>query len=406
MRFSLFDANGKEIEHERYLLSLKDMNQSENLLELIEAGASSFKIEGRLKDVAYVKNVTAAYSEKLNGIIRRYPDKYCRASFGQCLYSFKPDLKRTFNRGYTSYFAHGRQSNIASFDTPKAIGEFVGTVKEIRHDSFNVAGVSSFTNGDGLCFLNADHQFEGLRANRVVGNRIYPYRMPKGLRPGMSLFRNNDQEFERILSKPSAQRKIPISMSLHATEYGFSLSATIYDQTCTVLVSQEHQVAQKSPRENIIRQLTKLGDTIYMCSEVDIPSDFNYFIPNSVLSEMRRQLVDQLRQLNLAQKPEALPIRGRNESSPPVYPYPYLYNISNRLSQRFYNAEELTAFELKGGDGPVMQCRHCIRYSLGYCVRRGGKQPEWKDPLYLQLGDGRRFQLEFDCKNCQMNVYA
>jgi putative protease len=143
-----------------------------------------------------------------------------------------------------------------------------------------------------------------------------------------------------------------------------------------------------------------------MCSEVDIPSDFNYFIPNSVLSEMRRQLVDQFCQLNLAQKPEPLPIRGRNESSPPAYPYPYLYNISNRLSQRFYNAEELTAFELKGGDGPVMQCRHCIRYSLGYCVRRGGKQPEWKEPLYLQLGDGRRFQLEFDCKNCQMNVYA
>ena len=153
MKFSLFDANGKEIEHERYLLSLKDMNQSENLLELIEAGASSFKIEGRLKDVPYVKNVTAAYSEKLNEIVRRYPDKYCRASFGQCVYSFKPDLRRTFNRGYTSYFAHGRQSDIASFDTPKAIGEFVGTVKEIRHDSFNVAGVSSFTNGDGLCFL-------------------------------------------------------------------------------------------------------------------------------------------------------------------------------------------------------------------------------------------------------------
>ena len=406
MKFSLFDANGKEIEHERHLLSLKDMNQSENLLELIEAGASSFKIEGRLKDVAYVKNVTAAYSEKLNEIIRRYPDKYCRASHGQCLYSFKPDLKRTFNRGYTSYFAHGRQSDIASFDTPKAIGEFVGTVKEIRHDSFNVAGVSSFTNGDGLCFLNADHQFEGFRANRVVGNRIYPHRMPKGLRPGMSLFRNNDQEFERILSKPSSQRKIPVSMSLHATEEGFSLSATIHDQTCEVVVLQEHQVAQKSPRENIIRQLTKLGDTIYTCSEVEIPSDFNFFIPNSVLSEMRRQLVDQLYQLNLTQKPVSLPPRDRNESSPPAYPYPYLYNISNRLSQRFYNAEELTAFELKGGDGPVMQCRHCIRYSLGYCIRRGGKHPEWREPLYLQLGDGRRFQLEFDCKNCQMNVYA
>ena len=174
MRFSLFDANGKEIEHERHLLSLKDMNQSDNLLELIEAGASSFKIEGRLKDVAYVKNVTAAYSEKLNEIIRRYPDKYCRASLGQCKYSFKPDLKRTFNRGYTSYFAHGRQSDIASFDTPKAIGEFVGTAKEIRHDSFNVAGVSSFTNGDGLCFFNDKKELVGFRINRAEGNRLYP----------------------------------------------------------------------------------------------------------------------------------------------------------------------------------------------------------------------------------------
>ena len=195
-------------------------------------------------------------------------------------------------------------------------------------------------------------------------------------------------------------------MSLRATEDGFSLYATIHHQTCSVKVLQEHQIAQKSPRENIIRQLTKLGDTIYTCSEVEIPSDFNYFIPNSVLSEMRRLLVEELCQLKLTQGSGSIPLRGRNESSPPVYTYPYLYNISNHLSQKFYNTKGLTAYELKGGDGPVMQCRHCIRYSLGYCVRRGGKQPEWKEPLFLQLGDGRRFHLEFDCKNCQMNVYA
>ena len=406
MRFSLIDAQGKEIEHERYLLSLKDMNQSGNLLELIEAGATSFKIEGRLKDVTYVKNVTAAYSERLNEIVRRYPDKYCRASLGQCTYSFQPDLKRTFNRGYTSYFAHGRQPDIASFDTPKAIGEFVGTVKEIRNDSFNVAGIASFANGDGLCFLNDDRQFEGFRANRVAGNRIYPYKMPKGIRPGMSLYRNNDQEFERILSKPSAQRKIPVSMSLQVVEEGFSLYATVCNQTCHVTIPQEHQIAKKSPRENIILQLTKLGETIYSCSEVEIPSDFNYFIPNSVLSEMRRQLVDQLGQLNLMENPVSSPSRTCNGLSPSHYAYPYLYNISNRLSQEFYKADDLTAYELKGGDGPLMQCRHCIRYALGYCVRRGGRHPEWKEPLYLQLGDGRRFRLEFDCKNCQMNVYA
>ncbi len=401
MRFSLVDADGKEIEHERYLLSLKDMNQSDNLQKLVEAGATSFKIEGRLKDVAYVKNVTAAYSERLNEIIRQHPDQYCRASQGRCEYTFKPDLNRTFNRGYTTYFLNGRQPDIASFDTPKAVGEFVGTVKEIRGNSFNVAGVTSFANGDGLCFLNADRKFEGLRANRVEGNRIYPFKMPSNLRPGMALYRNNDQEFERVLSKPSATRKIPVTIALRAVFDGFELSAN----GTTVQVAAEHQLAQKSPRENIIRQLSKLGDTIFECAGVDVPEDFNFFIPNSQLSEMRRQLVEAL----LKEKPApAVPdhqegeVRGVGQK----YAYPYLYNISNQKARDFYGAKALTAFELKGGDGPIMQCRHCIRYSLGYCVKHGGQRPTWREPLSLVLGDGRRFRLEFDCQHCQMNVYA
>ena len=401
MRFSLVDADGKEIEHERYLLSLKDMNQSDNLQKLVEAGATSFKIEGRLKDVAYVKNVTAAYSERLNEIIRQHPDQYCRASQGRCEYTFKPDLNRTFNRGYTTYFLNGRQPDIASFDTPKAVGEFVGTVKEIRGNSFNVAGVTSFANGDGLCFLNADRKFEGLRANRVEGNRIYPFKMPSNLRPGMALYRNNDQEFERVLSKPSATRKIPVTIALRAVSDGFELSAN----GTTVQVAAEHQLAQKSPRENIIRQLSKLGDTIFECAGVEVPEDFNFFIPNSQLSEMRRQLVEAL----LKEKPApAVPdhqegeVRGVGQK----YAYPYLYNISNQKARDFYGAKALTAFELKGGDGPIMQCRHCIRYSLGYCVKHGGQRPTWREPLSLVLGDGRRFRLEFDCQHCQMNVYA
>ena len=230
MPFSLVDADGKEVEHDRYLLSLKDMNQSDHLLELAEAGATSFKIEGRLKDISYVKNVTAAYSQQLNRIVSRYPDKYCRSSLGVCSYTFTPDLRKTFNRGYTTYFLQGRQPEIASFDTPKAVGEFVGTVKELRPDSFNVAGVSSFANGDGLCFYNG-HQLEGFRANRVVGNRIYPYRMPQGLKPGMRLYRNSDQEFERLLAKPSAERRIPIRISLQAIAEGFELTATILSQS-------------------------------------------------------------------------------------------------------------------------------------------------------------------------------
>ena len=394
MRFSLVDAEGTEVEHERYLLSLKDMNQSDNLDKLIEAGAVSFKIEGRLKDVAYVKNVTAAYSERLNAYIRKHPDEYCRASKGRCEYTFTPNLNRTFNRGYTTYFVNGRQPDIASFDTPKAVGEFVGRVKEIRNDSFNVAGTASFANGDGLCFLNSDRQFEGFRANRVAGNRIFPFKMPAGLRPGMALYRNNDQEFERILSKPSATRKIAISIALRAVDDGFELSAN----GVTVHFDAEHQLAQKSPRENIVRQLSKLGDTIYECAEIVVPDNFNFFIPNSQLSDMRRQLIDAMGQAKREVKQTRV---GKN---PGVKELSYQNNISNHQSAAFYGTNELSAYELKGGDGPIMQCRHCLRYSLGYCVKRGGKRPTWREPLSLVLGDGRRFRLEFDCQHCQMNV--
>ena len=394
MRFSLVDAEGAEVEHERYLLSLKDMNQSDNLEKLIEAGAVSFKIEGRLKDVAYVKNVTAAYSERLNAYIRKHPDEYCRASKGRCEYTFTPNLNRTFNRGYTTYFVNGRQPDIASFDTPKAVGEFVGRVKEIRNDSFNVAGTASFANGDGLCFLNSDRQFEGFRANRVAGNRIFPFKMPAGLRPGMALYRNNDQEFERILSKPSAMRKIAITVALRAVDDGFELSAN----GVTVHFDAEHQLAQKSPRENIVRQLSKLGDTIYECAEVVVPDDFNFFIPNSQLSDMRRQLIDAMGQAKREVK------QARVGKNPGVKELSYQNNISNHQSAAFYGTNELSAYELKGGDGPIMQCRHCLRYSLGYCVKRGGKRPTWREPLSLVLGDGRRFRLEFDCQHCQMNV--
>jgi len=410
MRFSLFDDNGQEIEHERYLLSLKDLNQSEHLLQLVEAGATSFKIEGRLKDATYVKNVTAAYNERLNDIVRRFPDRYRRASLGHCEYTFVPDLNRTFNRSYTTYFLNGRQHGISSFDTPKAVGEFVGTVKELRRDSFNVAGTAHFTNGDGLCFLSADgRQFEGFRANRVNGNRIFPLKMPEGLKPGTRLYRSNDQEFERLLSKPSARRKIPISLSLSATMDGFSLTASINGQDITLDIQSEHQNAAKPPHENIVRQLTRLGDSRYQCDDVDISADFSFFIPNSVLSDMRRRMVALLEQRMFSTKdrtPSEIKYTEDSKHEGNSYTYPYFYNISNALSRQFYGAKSMTAYELKGGNGPIMQCRYCIRYALGYCVKKGGKQPLWKEPLYLKLGDGRRFRLEFDCKNCQMNIYA
>ena len=217
LAFDLKDSDGKTIEHQRHLLSLKDMSQIDNLETLMRSGACAFKIEGRLKDINYVKNVVSAYSKRIDEIISKHPDEFRRASLGRVRYLFTPDLKKTFNRGYTNYFLKGRQADIFSPDTPKALGEFVGRVKEIRRDSFNVSSTANFANGDGLCFLSRDPvnqstRLEGFRVNRAVGNRLYPFKMPKGLKAGMSLYRNQDQAFDKELSGKTAERKIKIKM--------------------------------------------------------------------------------------------------------------------------------------------------------------------------------------------------
>lgn len=438
MAFDLKDSDGKIIEKQRYLLSLKDMCQIDNLEELIQSGACAFKIEGRLKDINYVKNVVSAYNKRLNEIVRKYPNQFKRASLGKVEYSFTPDLNKTFNRGYTNYFVQGRQPNIFSPNTPKALGEFVGKVKELRRDSFNVASTASFANGDGLCFINSETKaLEGFRVNRAVGNRLFPYKMPNGLQPGMGLYRNQDQAFEKELSGNSAKRLIAITMTFGLTENGYSLEIKLVDELETKLsakatINFEHQAAQKPQRENIIKQLSKLGNTIYNCENIEIVDEADqYFIPSSILAELRRDAIEQFASLDLAkaigkhnlstENNESDKVNSANFSyiNPKNYErYPYLYNIANKEACSFYVQQGMekpqAAFECtdvedlkkEQTEALVMQCRHCIRYSLGYCVVNGGKKPTWKEPLFLELGDRKRFRLEFDCRHCQMNIFA
>ena len=414
LKFDLVDAEGKVIEHDRHLLSLKDMCQIDNLERLAEAGAVSFKIEGRLKDVAYVKNVTAAYSRRLDEIVAAHPDKYRRASFGRVDYGFDPDLRKTFNRGYTTYFADGRQPDIFSPDTPKALGEYVGKVKEVKRQCLTVSGVASFANGDGLCFINADRQLEGFRVNRAEGNRLYPSSMPRNRRQGVALYRNNDQQFERLLSRPSAVRRLSLTMSLSATESGFALDVATEDgRKARVEAKAEHTVAQKPQHENIVRQLSKLGTTIYDCTNITIPDDFPWFVPSSLLAQMRRDACAEVSEHSLTSKnPSPLtsnslsPLTYKNPSRPP-----YLLNASNTLAVEFYRqlGVEASAFETQKKHGvgeKLMQCRFCLRHALGYCVNKGGRKPQWKEPLFLRLPDGRKFQLQFNCKRCEMYLLS
>lgn len=415
MKFDLIDADGNEIEHQRYLLSLKDMCQIDRLEQMADAGVVSFKIEGRLKDIAYVKNVVAAYSQRLDEICQKRPTDYCRVSLGKSFPAFTPDLAKTFNRGYTHYFLDGRTHDIFSPDTPKAMGEFVGKVKEIRGRSFNVAGVASFANGDGLCFINAKKELEGFRVNRVEGNRLFPLTMPEGLRHGISLYRNNDVAFDKELARQGTERRIPIRLTFAKTTDGFVLSAAGNGiETAKATAVFEHQKAQRPQRDNIIRQLSKWGDSIFEIEGLDIEDSADEcFIPSSVLSSLRQELAAAIRLSVPAKETVGVMVASEKPTGITAAKYSFDFkNISNSASRRFYeqrgDAPLLTALEVdrKNFNLPLMQCRHCLRFSSGYCVKHGGRKPEWKEPLSLRLGDGRVFPLEFDCKNCQMNVLA
>ena len=426
MKFDLTDKDGNEIINQAHLLSLKDMCRIDSLEQLADAGVTSFKIEGRLKDINYVRNVTAAYSNQLNEIISRRGSEYERASSGVCDIRFTPNLNKTFNRGFTDYFLNGRTSDLASFYTPKAMGEYVGKVKEIRGNSFNVAGTTSFANGDGLCFINSNNELEGFRINRAEGNRLFPLRMPRGLRKGIALYRNSDQLFEKELNGDNGQRKLGIRINIKASAEGLHIEAKTCDEKLHINLQKDISLekAQKSQVDNIKRQISKFGNTIFTVEDVIVePTDFPWFIPNSILAEIRRQATDELmgrlsemseNQKDTKTKDQAqqLPDNGKvSFHSISSYQHPYMYNIANRLAHSFYEQEGMSditpAFEIKKPSSPlVMQCRYCLRHELGQCKKSHKQSGLLKEPLHLRLADGRTFRLEFDCKKCQMNIYA
>ena len=410
MQFDLKDADGNTLEMQKHLLSLKDMAQIDNLERLAEAGTVSFKIEGRLKDVDYVKNITAAYSERLNEICKKHPEKYCRASMGRCTYTFEPNIQKSFNRSFTTYFANGRKQGMANFDTPKAIGEPVGRVKEIRQGrgngagSFNVATAMAFSNGDGLCFFNDNKEIVGFRINRAEGNRLFPLHMPEDLKPGTMLYRNHDQAFETLLGKPSAERKIEVRMTLRVSNDRLMLSMTDEHQNrYEAEADYEYQKAQKPQEENIKRQLTKLGDTPFVCIDFEIDSEVEMpFIPNSQLGELRKKL----RKVATAKREQTTPLHEpQTEPKAPSTTHAYLLNASNKKAIEFYKERGIDATSYEKGEGGelLMQCRYCLKHELGYCSKYTKTTP-WKEPLSIRMSDGREFQLRFNCAKCQMEV--
>ena len=408
--FSLVDAEGRVIVKDKHLLSLKDLNQSDELEALLDAGASSFKIEGRLKDVSYVKNVTAAYRRKLDAIFARRKE-YVRASSGSCRYAFNPQLDKSFSRGFTHYYLHGRTKDVFSFDTPKSLGEEMGTMKEARGNYLTVAGLKSFNNGDGVCYIDEQGRLQGFRINRVEGNKLYPQEMPR-IKPRTVLYRNFDQEFEKILARKSSERRIAVSVRLTDTPFGFALTLTDEDDnSVTLSLAREKEPARTPQEENLKTQLAKFGNTPFEAVRIDIDFAGNWFLPASVLADFRRQAVEKLisaRRINYRRELFVL--------KPTAHAFPqstltYLGNVMNAQAVSFYAGHGVAsiapAFERAPADKAVLMfCKHCLRYSMGWCPVHQRERSPYREPYYLVSTDGKRFRLEFDCKNCQMKVNA
>ena len=408
--YTMVDATGAEIVTHKHLLSLKDMNRSDQLEALLDAGVSSLKIEGRLKDVDYVKNITAYYRKKLDAVLSRRPE-YRRASAGRSTYTFEPVAEKSFNRGFTPFLLEGRTADITAFNTPKSLGEPVGTVKEIKGNSFTVAGLKQLNNGDGLVFFNRKGELEGFRVNRVEANRVFPLDMPQ-LAPKTPLYRNFDQVFDKLLAKPSAERRLSVKIEFLDNPFGFTLC--MEDETGARIMLAEpfaKELARREQQDNIRTQLSKLGNTPFEASEVVVGLSENWFVPSSLLADMRRAGVEKLLEVRRARYPRETVKRVR--LSEPI-PFPersltYLGNVANGKARSFYQdhgVEQVDpAFELSPRkDVPLMFTKHCLRYSMGWCPTYQKNKSPYKEPYYLLYKD-TCLRLQFDCKHCQMLVF-
>ena len=405
--YDLEDADGRVLVRNKALLSLKDFNLIHRLEDLAEAGADSFKIEGRLKSVSYVRNVVRAYSDALDALVRRFPDKYRRASFGTLRGGFQPDLKKTFNRDYTELFLDGERGEWAAMDAPKSMGEYIGTVDRFRAGAVTVRPENpslTLHNGDGFAFVGRDG-IVGFRGDVCEGFTIRCKEVP-GLKAGMRLYRNIDAEFERRLEADRPVRELGVVLQARLSAGALTVSALTEDgRRASVEIPAPFEVARDADRmlETVRTQLAKRTG-IYAFSVSGVEADGPIpFMSASFLNGIRRDLAATLD----AQPVRMLPLRrGAVRPDPAPKALTYQDNIANSIAREIYrergsvSIEE--AFELTHREGvEYMRTKYCLRHELGLCPKqRPGTRPE---PLFLH-NHGRRLRLDFDCAACEMTV--
>ena len=414
--YNLIDGNGETLIKNSHLLSIKDLDISEQIPNLIEAGIVSFKIEGRLKDVVYVKNNVSYLRQKLDSFLENEgSDKYMKASSGTCTYTFDSALNRTFNRGYTDYFVNERHASIGSWESPKSKGQYIGKLIRTVGNAYEIENGELLNNGDGLCFINENNEAEGIYVNKAENGKIYP-NVLKEIKDGTFIYRNNDAAFIKIVEREdSAVRKISTTLLLTENETGFELIATDEDGNISI-VNLEHSKEQtktgESIEENIKTQLAKTGFTPYTADEINIMFSQNWFLPISKINEMRRTVYDQLTQIRLANYK-----REEHQLVKTSHPYPetkldFMYNVSNKTARKFYERHGVTeiekAFELQWDPGKsrVMTTKYCIKYELKKCPihQKDIVGVKVKEPLVLKQGE-LEYKLKFNCKPCEMEIW-
>ncbi len=409
-RYTLYDADKKIISADQHLLSLKDMNQSGSIKELAEAGIQSFKIEGRLKEIDYVKNITAFYRKKIDAFLEDQPE-FKAASAGKSYVSFEANPAKSFNRGATDYFLHGRSKDIVSFESPKFLGELVGEVIQVATKYFEIESTLEIANNDGLVFISASGESIGIKVNVAERNRIFPDKM-NGIYAGAKVYRNYDHLFQQQLKADLTIRKITVNIEIGESDDGFVLTAR--DES-GIVVTSEYSLLKNPARdilkskETITHQLTKSGDTPFFVSGIETNGTEKFFFQASVLNAMRRDLLDRITEARKGKN------RNQNINEPNNFPYPdkeigYEGNISNRLARQFYERHGVEnpemAFEKQSDPygKTVMTTKHCLKFQMGFCPKYGGQRPlNFREPF--SLSDGKNeLKLDFDCLQCIMKV--
>ena len=412
--YNLTDGTGATLIANSHLLSIKDLDLSEQLPELIEAGITSFKIEGRLKDLVYVKNNVSFLRQKLDTFLET-SDTYQKASSGRITINFDPKMDRSFNRGYTDYFVNQRKEKIGSWESPKSKGQFIGKVTKFTDKGYFIENADQLNNGDGLFFINENNEADGLQINVVLNDLVIPNNY-KSIPEGTEIYRNSDAAFNKLVEREdSTIRKIGIKMTLSETPTGFIL--TVIDEDGHQSISSFEQEKEASTKGEIVladikKNLSKTGNTPFVVDEVTVEFSDNWFLPSSKVNELRREVLENLIDIRIKEYHREEKAIVKTDHPFPVKELDFTFNVSNRLARAFYKRHGVTeiekAFELQWDPGKsrVMTTKYCVKYELGKCPKfqRDTMGEKLIEPLTLQHGENE-YKLKFNCKPCEMEIW-